>query len=184
MVLSNLLYGTHVRLTSLTKIDIPVVTEWYQNPEFMRLFDSGPAFPKTETTISQWLEDDDKSHHKFTFAVRLIENELLIGLVAIDEIEWNNQVGGLAIGLGGSAHWGKGYGFEASQLALAFAFNELNLRRIQLGVFSYNARAIALYEKLGFQREGVYREYILRDGQPFDMYLYGLLRHEWQAGRE
>jgi RimJ/RimL family protein N-acetyltransferase len=47
-------------------------------------------------------------------------------------------------------------------------------------VFSYNDRAIALYEKLGFQREGVYREFLQRDGERHDMYLYGLLHREWQ----
>jgi len=66
------------------------------------------------------------------------------------------------------------------QLALQFAFNELNLHRLQLTVFSYNDRAIALYEKLGFQREGVYREFLQRDGERHDMYLYGLLLREWQ----
>lgn len=47
-------------------------------------------------------------------------------------------------------------------------------------MFSYNERAIALYEKLGFQREGIYREFLQRHGKRFDMYLYGILRREWQ----
>lgn len=38
----------------------------------------------------------------------------------------------------------------------------------------------ALSEKLGFQREGVYRERLSRDGKRYDMYLYGLLRREWE----
>jgi RimJ/RimL family protein N-acetyltransferase len=46
-------------------------------------------------------------------------------------------------------------------------------------VFSYNESAIALYEALGFTREGVYREHLERDGRRHDMYLYGLLRSEW-----
>ena len=52
---------------------------------------------------------------------------------------------------------------------------------MQLTVFAYNERAIALYEKLGFVREGVYREFLARDGVRYDMYLYGLLRREWEA---
>jgi RimJ/RimL family protein N-acetyltransferase len=87
----------------------------------------------------------------------------------------------MSIGLGDSANWGKGYGNEATRLALGFAFNELNLHRVQLTVFDYNSRAIHLYEKLGFQQEGIYREFLQRDGRRFDMYLYGLLRHEWEA---
>ena len=61
------------------------------------------------------------------------------------------------------------------------AFGELNLHRVQLTVFAYNERAIALYEKLGFVREGVYREFMACDGVRYDMYLYGLLRREWEA---
>ncbi len=78
-----------------------------------------------------------------------------------------------------AAYWGQGYGYEAMVLALNFAFNELNLHRLQLTVYSYNERAIHLYERLGFQREGVYREFLLRDGQYHDMYQYGILSHEW-----
>jgi RimJ/RimL family protein N-acetyltransferase len=65
-------------------------------------------------------------------------------------------------------------------VGLRFAFHELNLFRVCLTVFSYNAAAIALYEQLGFTREGTYREHIERDGQRYDMVLYGLLRPEWE----
>jgi RimJ/RimL family protein N-acetyltransferase len=61
---------------------------------------------------------------------------------------------------GQHCHWGKGYGYEAMQLVLRFAFDELNLHRVQLTVFSYNERVIVLYEKLGFQHKGKYREYL------------------------
>ncbi len=49
-----------------------------------------------------------------------------------------------------------------------------------LTVFSYNENATALYERLGFTREGSYREHLERDGRRYDMYLYGLLRPEWE----
>jgi RimJ/RimL family protein N-acetyltransferase len=77
--------------------------------------------------------------------------------------------------------WGKSYGGEALHLLLDHAFGELNLHRVQLTVLACNEPAIALYEKLGFVREGVYREFLLRDRIRFDMYLYGLLRREWEA---
>lgn len=57
---------------------------------------------------------------------------------------------------------------------------ELNLYRLQRTVFSYNERAIRLYERCGFQREGAYRELLQRDGERYDMLLYGLLAHEWR----
>jgi RimJ/RimL family protein N-acetyltransferase len=182
MIIWNLLRGTTVHLTALTKDDLSTIAGWYHNAEFLRLFDARPAYPRGEADLARWLEEQHKEPNAFLFGIRLLDSDDLIGYVALDGIEWSHQVGWLTIGIGDRANWGRGYGHEAARLALKFAFHELNLHRVQLTVFSYNERAIALYEKLGFQREGAFREFLHRDGQRYDMYLYGLLRQEWQAG--
>lgn len=181
MASPTLLCGSRVRLTALTQIDLPTVTQWYQNPEFLRLFDALPAYPKTEPVLAQWLDNTDQATDTFLFAIRPLDDDVLIGYVELDGILWTHRVSGVSIAIGEAKHWGKGYGYEVMQLVLRFAFDELNLHRIQLTVFSYNERAIALYEKLGFQREGVHREHLQHDGKRYDMYLYGLLRSEWET---
>ena len=179
MTSSTLLRGSRVRLTALTQSDLPTIVQWHQNPDFLRLFHALPAYPKTEAALTQWLDDTHKSTDTFLFAVRALDKAELIGYVELDRILWTHRVSGVSIAIGETKHWGQGYGYEVMQLALRFAFDELNLHRIQLTVFSYNKRAIALYEKLGFHREGVHREHLQRDGTRYDMYLYGLLRSEW-----
>ena len=179
MTSSTLLRGSRVRLTALTQSSLPTIVQWHQNPDFLRLFDALPAYPKTEAALAQWLDDTHKSTDAFLFAVRSLDNDQLIGYVELDGILWTHRVSGVSIAIGETKHWGQGYGYEVMQLVLRFAFDELNLHRMQLTVFSYNQRAIALYEKLGFQREGVHREHLQRDGKRYDMYLYGLLRSEW-----
>ena len=104
--------------------------------------------------MTQWLDDTHKSTDTFLFAIRALDNDELIGYVELDGILWPHRVSGASIAIGEAKHWGKGYGYEVMQLVLRFAFDELNLHRVQLTVFSYNERAIALYEKLGFHREG------------------------------
>ena len=138
-----------------------------------------PAYPRTEASLAQWLEDRHKATDAFLFAIRTLDNDALIGYVELDGI-WTHRVSGVSIAIGEAKHWGKGYGYEVMQLVLRFAFDELNLHRVQLTVFCYNERAIALYEKLGFQREGIHREHLQRDGRRYDMYLYGLLRSGWE----
>ena len=115
-------------------------------------------------------------------AVRRLEDDTLLGVINIEDILWPHAVGWLSISIGDRANWGKGYGGEAMRLVLNYAFRELNLHRVQLTVFEYNVRAILLYEKLGFRREGVSREFMQRDGKRYDMYLYGLLSREWSEG--
>jgi RimJ/RimL family protein N-acetyltransferase len=180
MTLAKLLHGTKVRLTALTEDDVATMTRWYQDAEFLRLYDSRPAYPKTEAELARWLEELRKDKNTFAFAVRPLEGDDLIGYLELDGIIWQHGVCGMGLAIGNRANWGKGFGYEATQLALAFAFNELNLHRVQVTVFSYNERSVSLVEKLGFQREGVYREFLQRDGRRHDMVLYGLLRHEWK----
>ncbi len=181
MVTSNLLQGETVRLTALRQEDLPTLVRWYQDAGFLRLFDSRPAYPRSEAQLAEWLDELRKADNIFAFGIRRLDSDDLIGYLELDGIQWPHRVCGMGMGIGDRAEWGKGYGHEAARLALAFAFRELNLRRVEATVFSYNERSIALLEKLGFEREGVYRERLERDGTYHDMYLYGLLRREWEA---
>ncbi|MGD2165946.1 MAG: GNAT family protein, partial [Anaerolineae bacterium] len=115
------------------------------------------------------------------FGTRLHERDDLVGTLQLDGIVWAHKVCGIGLAIGSRENWSHGYGYEAAQLGLTFAFDELNLHRVTATVFSYNERSIALLEKLSFQREGVFREFLERDGERHDMLLYGLLRPEWDT---
>jgi RimJ/RimL family protein N-acetyltransferase len=181
MLATNLLHGPRVRLAAMSPDDAREIARWHQDAEFLRLFDARPAYPRGEAELLRWLEDRQKEDGAFIFAVRPLDSDELIGSVELEGILWPHRHAWLSIAIGNLAWRGQGYGAEALGLALGFAFDELNLHRVQLTVFSYNQVAIALYEKLGFSREGVYREHLRRDGTWHDMYLYGLLRREWEA---
>lgn len=179
--MTNLFIGERVRLTALRPGDAQTLAHWYEDGDFSRLFDAHPAYPKTESTLVKWMDSADRDRDAVALAIRLLYSDDLLGYVEIDGIQWTHGCGWLAIGIGSPSHRKKGYGTEAMQLVLRFAFHELNLHRIQLSVFSYNTAAIRLYERLGFTREGTFREYLLRDGKRHDMILYGLLAREWEA---
>lgn len=169
MVQGNLLQDGEVRLAALTRADLHTLFRWYQNAEFMRLYDSRPAYPKTEEQLSDWLDARHKAHGVYLFAIRSLGSDELVGMLELEGIEWSHGAGWLSIAIGERTNWGKGYGTSAAKLALRFAFHELNLHRMQLTVFAYNDRAIRLYESLGFQREGTFREFLNRDGERHDM---------------
>ena len=144
MLASNLLQGSRVRLTALTSDDLPTIAGWHQNAGFARLFDARPAAPKTIGVLDNWLDEYNRANNGFVFAIRPLGEETLIGYIEIEGIMWAHRHAWLSIAIGDSAHQGRGYGAEALRLALRFAFQELNLHRVQLTVFSYNLRAIAL----------------------------------------
>jgi|SRR5579859_1116025 len=81
--------------------------------------------------------------------------------------------------LGMSVHdefQGQGVGSALMAAVLELADNWLGLRRIELTVWSDNARAIHLYEKYGFQHEGTARQYARRAGELVDAHFMARLR--------
>ena len=78
---------------------------------------------------------------------------------------------------------GKGYGKEAINFILDFAFRQANLHRVGIKVFSYNHVALDLYKKLGFVEEGRERENHYFDCQYHDTILLSMLDHEWVSRR-
>jgi RimJ/RimL family protein N-acetyltransferase len=156
---------------------------WQRDSETHRLSSVKPAQMWSEKKRLEWREKELEKGPDggyFMFSIRALEPERLIGTVML-RVDWPSADAYLGIVVSEREYWGKGYGLEAMQLALAFAFLELNLRRVTLGVDSINRRAVRAYEKLGFRHEGAMRGEMLREGMRYDSLWMGLLREEWQA---
>lgn len=72
-------------------------------------------------------------------------------------------------------HWRKGYAKEAVSKVLSYGFNELDLIRIGAVVFIENESSNELLTKLGFEKEGILRNYMYQNGHPYDTNVYSLL---------
>jgi RimJ/RimL family protein N-acetyltransferase len=79
------------------------------------------------------------------------------------------------------AQRGRGIGAALVRAAQRAAFDDLGVHRLGLGVFAHNATAIALYERLGFVREGVSREVVEVDGAWWSSIEMSMLDREWQG---
>jgi len=80
-------------------------------------------------------------------------------------------------------HRRKGYAFEAYEMFLSWMFKSWEMNKVSLEVLSDNKGAIALYEKLGFVREGVKREEVLRAGKYLDSIIMSILNSEFKANQ-
>lgn len=174
---NNLICGQLVRLCASHPDDATKMALWSEDAEYLRNVDTDFAMP---SPVESFEKPNEKSSNSMEFRLRTLENDTFIGFVALFGIEWNNQCGKIAIGIGDPNFRNKGYGTDALQLILRYGFCELNLHRIGLDVISYNKRAIHAYEKVGFQVEGTMRESVLRDGQKYDRILMGILRNEYK----
>lgn len=181
MTEENLFRAKLVRLAAPQPDDWEIKARWYEDSEFLRLVDSEPARPKSAEELKADSEKHTRGPDIFSFHIRTLENDLLIGFINIHRIEWNNASGWLGMGIGDREYWDRGYGSDALDLILNYAFNELNLYRVGLTVFGYNQRARRVYDKVGFVEEGVQRQALFRDGERHDLTFMGLLASEWRG---
>jgi [ribosomal protein S5]-alanine N-acetyltransferase len=77
------------------------------------------------------------------------------------------------------AAWGQGYATEAAAALLEWAFDTLDLNRVQAEADTRNRASGRVLEKLGFVLEGTLREDCVVNGDVSDSWVYGLLRREW-----
>ena len=166
-----------INLSKIKKEDMRYIYKWFSSTEFLKYYDYYPPVPLNEDETDKMFYDYENSKKSEVFAVR--HDDVIIGVAGFDDIIDENQVATLFIGLGSKNKRGKGYGKETMKLLPEYGFYNLNLHRIQLNVLEFNERAIALYEKCGFKKEGILREFVLRDGKRYNLLLYGLLKSEW-----
>lgn len=174
----RLFVGSRVRLTAISPSDHPSIARWSEDSDYLRNIRTAGAVPESPEAVSRFAETDQNDSQRFSFAIRPTDADDIIGVAVIKDIEWPNRSGWLALGIGMAEMRGQGLGAEALSLLLDFAFDEIGLRRVSLTVMSYNERAIGLYARHGFTKEGVLRSAIERDGTCFDLLVFGLLAHE------
>lgn len=177
----NKIKSSKVFLSRIEKSDMQYVYEWFNDIEFLKYYDYMPPLPQKKEEVDKTFNDYEKNKESDVFAIRLIDNNQIIGIAGFDDIIKENKVATLFIGIGNQDVRGKGYGKEALYILLEYGFNKLDFYRIQLNVLEFNTAAISLYEKAGFKKEGLYREFVLRDGKRHDLLLYGLLKSEWDG---
>lgn len=172
--------GKLVRLAPMDlETDAKLMAGWGRNSEYSRLLDSDPAILWTPKQMEEWFTKGDEE--MAFFMIHTLAEDRTIGMIDLSGFNWHAGHCWVGIGLGEPEFWGKGYGSDAMNIILRFAFRELNLNRVNLNVFEYNPRAIRSYEKVGFKHEGVVRDWMAREGKRWDVVFMGILRREWEA---
>lgn len=175
------LTGKFVLLRSITEADHEAIFAVENVMESRLLMDDSIPFPPTDADHEAFLSganDNGKGNH--LFAIELIDEETVIGTIGVYGVDWQKGTGQVGISIGPDFQ-GKGHGTDAMCVLIDFIFTYMRLNKIKLEVYSFNAKAVASYEKCGFKVEGTLREELFRFGSYHDSYVMGLLRREWEA---
>lgn len=134
----------------------------------------------TKSDLESYLESIASDPSRIDFLIFTHATHELVGEVVLNEISRINRSANIRVSLFHKDHFGQGYGTEAILLALNYGFGMYNLHRIELGVLSFNTRGIHVYEKIGFQKEGVLRDAVYFDHQYYDLITMSILEDEFR----
>ncbi|MFC9792900.1 GNAT family N-acetyltransferase [Streptomyces sp. NPDC127584] len=175
------LHTDRLRLRPFTDADAAPLYALQSNAHVLRYWDSPP-----------WTEQANAQ--RFLATCRTIEREGSGARVAVERVSdgsfigwcgltgWNPDFRSASLGyVFEAAAWGHGYATETARAVLGWAFDALDLNRVQSETDTRNVASARVLEKLGFLREGTLREDCVVNGDVSDSWVFGLLRREWQA---
>lgn len=173
--------GERVSLRPIEARDLPALRRWHADPEVMRFWgDSAPM-------VAPDAFEADLRGRLATFETAgyfLIENERgePIGRAEFERLDPDHRSAEVMILIGEVAAQGQGYGEDATRTLLRYLFETRNVHRVALQVLADNDRAIRLYERMGFVREGVLRDDLFFDGRFHDQIAMSILQPEFRRG--
>lgn len=175
------LEGETVELRRHVRANYPLYAAWYGDPEIWHLTSWAPS-PLNRPAVEKLFEDRELSPADDSFAIHVKDEDGPVGVISLMNISDANESAELSVIVGHPDDRHQGYGTEAIELLLGYAFEELGLHRVGLSAFEFNDEAIAAYEKLGFAVEGRYRQAIKRKSRFHDAILMSIMKDEWHAG--
>jgi RimJ/RimL family protein N-acetyltransferase len=155
----------------------------FSDPQVMRYLGRAAWTERSQASdqIAKML-DNQASGVGLRLAIELRETGRLIGDACLFHFDDANRRCETGYSLA-SAHWGRGYAFEAMEALLGYGFDALDLNRVEADIDPLNAASGRVLEKLGFRREGYMPERWIVNGVTADTAFYGLLRSYWRARR-
>ncbi|WP_217559869.1 GNAT family N-acetyltransferase [Paenibacillus sp. GbtcB18] len=172
------LEGKKVYLRPLDTGDTETYFQQLFQPETRKLTGTQKHF--TRSQIERYIEGKAQDTSSILLLIALAETDEVIGDIALQAIDSYNCSAGIRISIDSSRNQGKGCGTEALNLMLDYGFGIVNLHRIELNVFAYNERALHVYEKVGFKKEGVQKEALYYNHKYHDSILMAILEHEYR----
>lgn len=173
--------GKQLTLRAIERSDLPTLQAWANDP----ITQDGIGeihFPSSLDFHEAWFVGLKSDRFNQRFVVETPEGAI-IGLSSIINIDWRNRHAWHGLVIGDSRHRGKGYGLDAIMATMRYAFEELNLMRLDGSMIEYNTQSIALYcgPKLCWREEGRKKKYFYRKGRFWDQVIVGVTREDYEA---
>ena len=176
----EILETSRTRLRPLDSQDSEAMYELFSDPETMKYWSTEPV---TDIAGAQKMVEDDidwiKGGKALLWAITLPPSDKVLGKCVLFQFSPENRRAELGYIINRS-HWGQGLMTEVLASVINFAFDRLDLHRLEVDTDPENIGSLRIMEKLGFRREGLFRERWYVHGQWHDSQMLALLKPEWQ----
>ena len=176
------LEGKNVRLRPVAEDDLPSLLEWLNDPEVNRWLALPQGPPVSLEAEHRWLVAIKEDPSQIAWSIET-KDGILLGDLVLHLSQVHPESAQLGLFIGNKERWSQGLGTDAVTTFLAHAFDSLGLHRVYLQVDAENSRAHRCFEKSGFRREGLVREFRRRWGDEHfvDGLLMAVLSDEFQG---
>lgn len=159
--------------------DLERINTWRNDPEIIDLLGNNFLYI-AESVDRNWYQQYLLSREK-NIRLAIIPEDMssAVGIVNLTGIHSVNRSAEFSIMIGNKEYWNQGLGKQATVQMLHHGFLNLNLHRIYLYVLTRNVRAVSMYEKTGFSKEGLLREAVYKNGKFEDMILMSILQRDF-----
>jgi RimJ/RimL family protein N-acetyltransferase len=176
------LQGKLIDLVALNK-EIVEKTNWYKwfNDEELTHQMQQHYFPNTmNRQVAYFKENIENSRKKLQCGIVHKRRKIMIGIVSLNDIDYLHRRCDIAGIIGEKEYQTLKYVIEAFQLVIKHAFEQLNMHKIYGGTIIKEV-ADMFVKILGFEKEGIKRNEVYKNGEYHDVYLLGLLRKDYYA---
>jgi RimJ/RimL family protein N-acetyltransferase len=171
-----------IELKYFERSDFKQLIDWIDSPEFLIQW-SGPAFtyPLNDKQLEKYIENaNNENAETLVYKVMDIEMGEVIGHISLRNIDRKNKSARMGkVLVGNKNSRGKRIGQQMIKEILNIAFDQLQLHRVSLGVFDFNISAITCYEKAGFIKEGLLRDFRKNGDEYWSLWEMSILENEW-----
>lgn len=162
-------------LREITEADADTIFDCFSQEEVIKYYgqEKFTTFQEALVLIDIFAENY-RNQKGLRWGIERLDTGELIGTVGLNQ--WNQKHKRAEIGYElHPEHWGHGYASEAASAVMAYGFDTLQLVRIGAVVFLENMASQHVLEKLGFQQEGVLKNYMYQNGKAYDTLVYSSL---------
>jgi [ribosomal protein S5]-alanine N-acetyltransferase len=152
--------------------------EFYNDNETMKY--AGPEVHKTISETEEFIKNhlENKESNLILWAVVYKSNGKMIGDISLSP-DYKHKFASLGSILNKN-YIQMGIMNEATKHILNYAFNELNLNRIEAQICTHHIASVKYVEKLGMVNEGILRQNFMIKGILYDSYMYALLKQDFK----